>query len=221
MVRVNNCKSVKTIKCWILCSIVVLLLAVAMLPLWAFRYVRSNTTWMIVEPQRISGKCIAIVPGANIHSDGTPSMVLRMRLDKAIELYKDGHVQKLLVSGDNRFKHYNEPDAMKSYAIQHGVPSEDVVCDYAGRRTYDTMYRARNLFRVSHSVIVTQDRFMGRSLYLAKSVHLDAVGVIADTPPGLPGMSREYLACVSAWLDVNILHPSPVMGEPEPIVFYR
>ncbi|MHB1459993.1 MAG: SanA/YdcF family protein [Armatimonadota bacterium] len=206
---------------WVVGAITVMFLLLAILPIWAFRYVRSSTLSMVVNPGSLSGMMIAIVPGANVYSDGTPSKVLRMRLDKAIELYKDGHVQKLLVSGDNRFKHYNEPDVMKRYAVRHGVPASDVVCDYAGRRTYDTMYRARNLFMVSRSVIVTQDRFMGRSLYLAKSVHLDAVGVTADTPHGLPGMSREYLACVSAWLDVNILHPSPVMGKPEPIVIYR
>ncbi len=206
---------------WVVGSIVVMLILLGVLPIWAFRYVRSSTRALVATPSSLSGRKIAIVPGANVYSDGTPSMVLRMRLDKAVELYKAGHVRKLLVSGDNRFKHYNEPDVMKRYAVRHGVPASDVVCDYAGRRTFDTMYRAKNLFSVTRSVVVTQDRFMGRSLYLAKAVHLDAVGVMAETPLGLPGMNREYLACVSAWLDVHVLHPRPVMGRPEPITIDR
>lgn len=200
---------------WI-CVAALLLLAVVV-PRLAYWYIRHNAQSRIMRAERVHNRTVAIVPGANINSDGEPSMVLRMRIDRAVDLYKAKRVKKLLMSGDNRFVNYNEPDVMKRYAVTCGVPASDVVCDYAGRRTYDTVYRARHIFEVKNGVVVTQDRYMGRSLYLAKSVGLDVVGVAADTQSGLPGMNREYLACVSALLDVMLLHPHPVMGRAEPI----
>lgn len=99
---------------------------------------------------------VAIVFGAGLSRDGTPSPVLRDRVETAAALYFQGKVKKLLMSGDNRFVDYNEPGAMRQYALDLGVPAEDIVLDYAGRRTYDTCYRARAIFGVTEAILVTQ-----------------------------------------------------------------
>ena len=107
-------------------------------------------------------------------------MILKDRLDAAFELYQAGKVQKLLFSGDNRFVDYNEPGKMLEYALAHGIPREDVVLDYAGRRTYDTCYRARDIFNVSEAIVVTQRYHLPRTLETCRVLGLDVVGYIAD-----------------------------------------
>jgi SanA protein len=88
---------------------------------------------------------VAIVFGAGLTRSGEPTPVLRDRVQTAADLYFAGKVEKLLMSGDNRTLDYNEPGAMRDYAIGLGVPEEDIILDYAGRRTYDTCYRARHI----------------------------------------------------------------------------
>ncbi len=94
----------------------------------------------IFTPEAVSAQRVAIVFGAGLRRDGTPTAILRDRVMTAARLYFDGKVQKLLMSGDNRFENYNEPGAMREYALSLGVPDEAIVLDYAGRRTYDTCY---------------------------------------------------------------------------------
>ena len=96
---------------------------------------------------------VAIVFGAGYWPSGRLSNVLMDRLDAAIELYEAGSVRKLLFSGDNRVEDYNEPEAMLNYALRRNVPREDIVLDYAGRRTYATCYRARDIFQVDAEAI--------------------------------------------------------------------
>src|SRR5512140_2059301 len=127
-----------------------------------------------VMPRRV-----AIVFGAGLWRDGTPTPVLRDRVQTAANLYFSGKVEKLLMSGDNRFVNYNEPEAMRQYAIKLGVPDKDIVLDYAGRRTYDTCYRARDIFRVDSVILVTQDFHLPRALYLCNMLGVEAVGVPA------------------------------------------
>ena len=99
---------------------------------------------------------VAIVFGAGLWRDGSPTPILRDRVATAAELYFAGNVDKLLMSGDNTTIYYNEPGAMREYALQLGVPEDDIVLDYAGRRTYDTCYRAQAIFGVKSAILVTQ-----------------------------------------------------------------
>src|SRR5512140_1444914 len=123
---------------------------------------------------------VAIVFGAGLTRMGGPSAVLSDRVEKAAELYKAGKVSKLLMSGDNRFVDYNEPAAMKSYALKLGIPEKDIVLDFAGRRTYDTCYRAKTIFGVEETILVTQSFHMPRALFTCSSLGLVANGVPAD-----------------------------------------
>jgi len=128
---------------------------------------------------------------------------------------------KLLMSGDNRFANYNEPDAMRDYAISQGVPAADVVADYAGRDTYDTCYRAKHIFGLDSAILVTQNYHAPRAVYIARGLGLD---VVACAVPDfekyptlrLPYSAREYVADLKAWWDVNLGHRrAGVMGAPE------
>jgi SanA protein len=163
---------------------------------------------------------VAIVFGAEVKKDGTPSVVLRDRVETAVALYQSGKVEKLLMSGDNRFVDYNEPEAMRQYALTLGVPDSDIVLDYAGRRTYDTCYRAREIFGVNSAILVTQGFHMPRALFLCKAFGIDAVGVEASNyyylkRSRLTWNMRELLATVQSVWDVYVVRPLPVLGQPE------
>lgn len=163
---------------------------------------------------------VAIVFGAGLHRDGTPTAVLRDRIQVAAELYFSGRVQVLLMSGDNRFVDYNEPGAMRAYAISLGVPEDAIVLDYAGRRTYDTCYRASQIFGVTQAILVTQDYHLPRALFTCNLLGLQAVGVPADLrvySAHLSWQIREIPASVVAIWEVLVTKPEPVLGDPEPI----
>lgn len=123
--------------------------------------------------------CI-IVLGCQVKSDGSLSHMLRDRLIRGVELYNQKSAPKLLMSGDHGQKNYDEVNAMKQYAIENGVPSEDVFMDHAGFSTYETIYRARDVFKAKRVIIVTQEYHLYRALYIAKQLGIEAYGVSAD-----------------------------------------
>ncbi len=170
----------------------------------------------------VPARRVAIVFGAQVRPDGSLSFMLQDRVDTAVALYRTGKVQKLVMSGDNRFAYYNEPAAMMAYAVEHGVPAADIQPDYAGRRTYDTCYRARDIFRVDAPILVTQKFHLPRAIFTCRMLGLDAVGVSADRRwygYGALGWSsvRELAATLRATLDVILQRPAPVLGEPIPV----
>ncbi len=170
-----------------------------------------------VSPERA-----VIVFGAGLWSDGSPTPVLQDRVATAAELYFTGKVEKLLMSGDNRVENYNEPAAMREYALQLGVPDEAIVLDYAGRRTYDTCYRAKAIFGLGSAILVTQSFHLPRALYTCNALGLESSGVEADQRvyrrrSMLYWNLRELGATIGALWDVHVKHPIPVLGEFEPI----
>ncbi len=162
----------------------------------------------------------AIVFGAGLTADGRATTVLKDRVATAAALFKAGKVEILLLSGDNRFLNYNEPGAMKEYALQIDIPEEAIILDYAGRRTYDTCYRAKEIFQLSKVILVTQKFHLPRALYTCSSLGLEAVGVAADmrTYRGTGYWNiREIPARLIAFIQVHFTHPEPVLGDQEPI----
>ena len=118
---------------------------------------------------------VALVFGGGIYADGTLTPMLQDRVDTAIQLYQAGKVRKLLMSGDNSFPYYDEPGRMYDYAVAHGVPGKDVVRYYAGRRTYDSCYRAGAIFDVQRAILITQRFHLYRAMYTCASLGLDVV----------------------------------------------
>lgn len=168
------------------------------------------------------GERLAIVFGAGLRRDGSPTAILRDRVQTAAHLYFDGKVEKILMSGDNRFENYNEPESMRQYALALGVPDAAIVLDYAGRRTYDTCYRARTIFKVDSALLVTQRFHLPRALFLCNALGLNAHGVEANnnryrSASLLIWNFREQLATAAAFLDVYVNNPIPVLGDPQPI----
>lgn len=167
-------------------------------------------------------KRVAIVFGAGLWRDGTPTPVLRDRVAVAAELYFADKVEKLLMSGDNRVVDYNEPGAMQEYAVSLGVPAEDIVLDYAGWRTYDTCYRAGEIFGVEDSILVTQKFHLPRAVYTCNHLGISAIGVPADKRPyrrfshSYWNMRETFATLVALW-EVHVTHPIPVLGSSEPI----
>ncbi len=185
-------------------------------------WVNARTRIQVYALADVPARRVAIVFGAGLWRDGSPTPVLRDRVATAADLYFAGKVEKLLLSGDNRFVNYNEPEAMRQYALSLGVPDEVLVLDYAGRRTYDTCYRARAIFSVNEAVLVTQRFHLPRALYTCTVLGVRAVGVPADRRvyrrgPYLYWNLREILATAAALVDVHLTHPTPVLGQPEPI----
>lgn len=164
----------------------------------------------------------ALVLGAGLNRDGTPGQVLQDRVRTASELYFSGKVEKVLMSGDNTTENYNEPGAMKDFAIELGIPEEDIVLDFAGRRTYDSCYRARAIFGLEKLTVVTQAYHLPRALLICNALDIDADGVPADDANYRRSSYtfwwvREILASIKAYWDVYIGHPQPILGQPEPI----
>jgi len=162
----------------------------------------------------------AIVFGAGLTADGWPTTVLKDRVATAVSLYQAGKIEKILMSGDNRFLNYNEPGAMKAYALELGMPDEDIILDFAGRRTYDTCYRAGEIFQLNEVVLVTQQFHLSRALYTCNALGLEAVGVSADLrtyrDSGFWSI-REIPASLIAFIQVHLTQPEPVLGDQEPI----
>ncbi len=176
----------------------------------------------VFSASNIPVRRVAIVFGAGLWRNGTPTPVLADRVTEAANLYFAGKVEKLLMSGDNRFVDYNEPEAMRQLALKLGVPNDAIVLDYAGRRTYDTCYRAKAIFKVDQAILVTQAFHMPRALYLCNLLGVDSIGVEANQRTYrklslLYWNARELFATAAAVWDVNIGHPVPVLGKQEPI----
>lgn len=135
------------------------------------------------SPSSVPVRRTAIVFGAAVYGNGRLSTVLRDRMDTAIALYREGAVVQLLVSGDGISADYDEPGAMKAYAMQRGIPEEDIRVDFGGRRTYDSCYRARHFFGVREAILVTQSFHLSRALFVCDQLGIEAVGVNADMRP--------------------------------------
>lgn len=122
----------------------------------------------------------AIVLGAMVLDDGTQSPMLKDRMDTAVQLYKMGKVKQLLLSGANTPEAYMQVDVMRAYAVKKGVPATAIISDGKGFTTYDTMRRARDVYKVGPSLVVTQGFHVARAVYLAQQMGLQVTGVKSD-----------------------------------------
>lgn len=191
----------------------VLILASGGILAWIYadsdRHIRTDVGAVPARP-------VAIVFGGGIYADGSLTPMLRDRVDTAIALYRAGQVRKLLMSGDNQAPYYDEPGRMYDYAVAQGVPARNIVRDYAGRRTYDTCYRAGAIFGIREAVLVTQRFHLHRALYTCRAFGMDAVGLAADRHVyGVETYywARDAVATLAAWLDVVLIRPTPVLGD--------
>lgn len=163
--------------------------------------------------------CI-IVLGCKVWDNGVPSHMLEDRLKRGVALYQLGAAPKLLMSGDHGRVDYDEVDAMKTYAVEAGVPSADVFMDHAGFSTYETVYRARDVFCAKKVIIVTQEYHLYRALYIAEALGLEAYGVDADYRSYVGQLTRDVREILARVKDAGscLFKPEPTyLGETIPI----
>ncbi len=163
--------------------------------------------------------CILVL-GCYVHENGQPSAMLSDRLQQSVELYQMGAAPKLIMSGDHGQATYDEVNAMKQYALDAGIPSQDVFMDHAGFSTYESLYRAKEIFQAKKILIVTQKYHLHRALYIADALGLEAYGVAAD-PCSYTGQFRRDLREILARnkdFFTSILKPEPTfLGETIPV----
>ncbi|MFN6559695.1 MAG: vancomycin high temperature exclusion protein [Nostoc sp. ChiSLP01] len=193
-----------------------LLLTATISPLALNYYVNAITNdRRYTQPQQIPTGRVAIVFGAGIYPDGTLSPMLSDRVSAAVELYKLGRVQKLLMTGDNSRNDYNEVLAMQNYAVKRGVPAQDITLDYAGFSTYESCYRAKDIFGIKQAVLITQKFHLPRAVYTCDRLGVKAIGL--GTPDWesysfqtvMYSTLREELSTLKALWEVNITRPQP------------
>ena len=186
----------------LLISLLAAVLLIGLCVLGVNIFVKSSVSDKIVTVEKakdMNADCI-IVLGAGLRPDGKPTWMLEDRINVGDELYKNHAAPKIIMSGDHGRESYDEVNAMKKYAKSEGVPSKDIFMDHAGFETYDTMYRARDVFGAKKVIIVTQKYHLYRAMYAAKKLGLDAYGVSAtkrkyDNKQWIRDM-REWLARV-------------------------
>ena len=195
-------------------GIIILMIAIISLNI----YVVNNTKNEIVKEENVSNiegvDCILIL-GAGIWGD-KPSPMLEDRLKEGIVLYKQGTTKKIIMSGDHSREDYDEVKIMKEYAESEGVPSEDIFMDHAGFSSYDSVYRAKEIFGVQKMIIVTQKYNLYRSLYIAKKLGIEAYGIESNlrTYPGQVFREiREILARDKDYFKCIMKPEASIMGE--------
>lgn len=187
-------------------------------------YMKHETVKRITDQadmyeSHMQADCILVL-GAGVKEDGTVSDMLRDRLDTGIALYKAGVAPKMLMSGDHGRVHYDEVNTMKQYAMEQGVPSEDIFMDHAGFSTYESMYRAKEIFKAERIVTVTQKYHMYRALYIADRLGLSADGVSSDLHIYRGQSTREARELLARTKDffVCMIKPKPeYLGDVIPI----
>ena len=171
------------------------------------------------EAINLNADCILVL-GAGVRADGRPSPMLEDRLLQGIALYKMGASNKLLMSGDNTRKGYDEVNTMKQYALDKGIASEDIFMDHAGISTYDSIYRAKEIFQAENVIIVTQQYHLYRALYISESLGINAYGVSAD-PRIYVGQElrdlREIMARAKDFVKCIFKPPSSFLGDVIPV----
>ena len=213
----------KTKKLWkrfiAVCLCLALLGGLAVAGINIYMYIDSGKR-LRTETDSFEGADCIMVLGCQVKDDGTLSHMLEDRLKRGVALYKAGAAPKLLMSGDHGRTNYNEVQAMKQYAIDQGVPAEDIFMDHAGFSTYESVYRARDIFQVERIIIVSQEYHLYRALHIAKALGLESWGVASDYRTYYGQIKRDIREILARVKDfgMGILKPKPTyLGDTIPI----
>ena len=218
-VKILKGKIGKMIRWGLILGFMGLFVSVALI-FWADRAAAKSAEGKLYnEVSEVPETLVALVFGCNKTFQGRQNLYFKYRIEAAVALWEAGKVKCFIVSGDNHSHDYNEPEDMKAALVEAGVPAEKIVCDYAGLRTLDSVVRAKEIFGVDEIVLISQKFHNERAAYLAESVGLETVGLNAQSVTGPAARktdSREKLARVKMWLDVNILKTEPkFLGQKE------
>ncbi len=210
--------------------LIIILIVLAFLAVFGAALVFGINAWVvhsggqyILTPEEASSlsdvDCILVL-GCGVWDDGRPSHMLEDRLKRGVALYKDGAAPKLLMSGDHGRTEYDEVNTMKNFAIEAGIPSEDIFMDHAGFSTYESMYRAKDIFCAEKIIIVSQEYHLYRAIYTARTLGIEAYGVAADYRTYSGQLYRDVREILARDKDffVAIFQPDyPYGGETIPV----
>ncbi len=173
---------------------------------------------IVLSIDKLEPSQTVLVLGAGVYANGQLSPILKDRVDTALLIYKAGKVNRILVSGDNSSFTYNEVVPVREYLLQQGVPPSHIFLDYAGFNTYDSMYRARDIFGVDSAIVVTQEFHIPRATYIADSLGIQVQGYpSAITEIYFSNHIREVFARTKSVLEVISQRKPKFLGETFPI----
>ncbi|MBC8039316.1 MAG: YdcF family protein [Opitutaceae bacterium] len=186
------------------------------------RILNIHNNRLYTDVSQIPPRETGLVLGANrVLSDGRPNLHFESRMDATAALYRAGKIKRIIVSGDNGRRTYDEPSMMKESLVAHGVPASAIICDYAGFRTLDSVVRAHTVFGLKDCIIITQRYHNTRALEIARATGLDALGFSAKDVVFRHTVRteiREVVARTVAVLDLYVWHRQPrLSGPPEPL----
>ena len=192
----------------------IFILATVLIPFWIFRF---GSNHIYTSTESVSPTAVAIVFGAGLTVQQTPSDALHDRLSVVADLFHKNKIKVILVSGDNRFENYNEPEVMRQTLVKEFlIPADVIFADYAGRRTYDTCIRAKQIWGVEEAILVSQGYHLPRAIWTCEQVGVKSTGMSASLQSYVYGWKfkiREIGALYKAFFDVYIHHPSYIGGE--------
>ncbi|MBP2650317.1 MAG: hypothetical protein H6Q74_1142 [Firmicutes bacterium] len=205
---------------YVLCGILVLVIAGFVF--YTNKCVVTEGAGYILNSDDAPKSDAILILGAFVSPEGKVSGMLEERLKVGLELYQKGKASKFIVSGDHGRKDYDEVNAMKKFLLDRNVPDEDIFMDHAGFTTYDSMYRARNIFKVDKIIVVTQGFHLPRAIFLARKLGIEAYGIEAGTGRNsnlviLKNRLREMIARSKAYLAVAIKSKPTYLGEAIPV----
>ena len=213
----------KKILCYVVGTLLILCILCGLTVLGTNIAVKASVKGEILSSQEAAQlqdvDCILVL-GCGVRDDGTPSAMLEDRLKRAVELYQMGASAKLLMSGDHGESDYDEVATMKAFAVNAGIASEDIFMDHAGFSTYESVYRAKEIFQVRKVIIVTQAYHLHRAIYIAQKLGLEAYGVAADYRSYSGQSSRDVREVLARTQDfvTCLFKPEPTyLGETIPI----
>lgn len=206
----------------ILMIFIILIAAVSIIVFSINAYVKVSTKNRIIKDNAYSNlediDCI-IVLGAGVWGEN-PSPMLEDRLLEGIKLYENNVAPKIIMTGDHGRKEYDEVNVMKKFAMDKGVPSGDIFMDHAGFSTYESLYRAKEIFEADKVIIVTQEYHLYRALYIARALGIEAYGVASDPRQYVGATYREIREILARNKDFVkcIFKPKPTyLGEVIPV----
>jgi len=195
----------KNLKGLILFGIFMAILTIIVVFLLSLQTENQGSSYIYQDIAKTPKAQTVMILGASVLRNKTMSDMLKDRADTAIEVYKASKAENILISGDGQAKNYNEVVVVNNYLLEQGIPKEKILLDYYGFDTYDSLYRARDIFGIKNLIISTQNFHLPRALFIAKSLGIQAYGITADRHKYKNmelNIGRELLATVKAYVDV-------------------
>ena len=199
----------------ILTVLVIFILAVIYMANTAIENNAKNKTFTAVS--QIEKNKVGLVLGTSKYlTNGKLNLYFKYRIHATVELFKNGKIDFILVSGDNGNKNYDEPTDFKTSLMERGIPEDRIFLDYAGFRTLDSVVRAKEIFGQTSLTIISQKFHNERAIYLAEKNGIKAIGFNAKDVSkryGLKVQLREYLARTKVFLDILFGVNPKFLGE--------